>query len=423
MPLNISLKKYKTILENIIALFSIRGLEYLLALVTLPYLVRVLGPEKYGAIAFAQSFVQYFSLITDYGFNLTGPKNIASAKNEHERGQLFIAIICAKFILAVFCTGIFFLLISSLSIFKKDFYLYIGAYLAVIGNIVFPVWFFQGIQKMKYITFANISARMITVIGIFMLVKTSEDYIITVILQSITSVIAGIFSFYILFFMHRYVFITPTWQMIWHVFVEGWQIFISTIAINIYTVSNTFFLGLLTDNVIVGYFTSANKIIESIKGLMGPISQSIYPYISSMVKNSRTEAILFLRKCMLVLCGGNLLLSIGLFVFADEIVFFLLGQSYASSIYMIRIMAFLPFIISLSNIFGIQTMIPFGWQNLFSKIVILSAILNTCLVFPLIYFFSGEGVALTMVITECFVTFATWYLLKKQGINYVKWHC
>ena len=113
---------------------------------------------------------------------------------------------------------------------------------------------------------------------------------------------------------------------------------------------------------------------------------------------------------------GNFCLSLVLMFFAELIVRILLGSGYEDSIVMLRIMAFLPFIIALSNVFGIQTMLPFGMQSTFSKIIMCAAVLNTVIVLPAIYFYQGIGVCCSIVVTEVFVTCSMWFVLAKKGI-------
>lgn len=124
----------------------------------------------------------------------------------------------------------------------------------------------------------------------------------------------------------------------------------------------------------------------------------------------------FLRKVVVVFGGGTFALSLFIILFADWIVRILLGNVYEQSILLLRIMAFLPFLIALSNVFGIQTMLTFGMQRDFSRIIMIAAVFNTCLVLPMIYFFEGLGVCISITLTECFVTVAMWYILRKNHI-------
>ncbi|WP_278546860.1 flippase [Megamonas funiformis] len=413
-------KKYNKLAENIISLFIIKGLEYILALITFPYLVRILQVENFGAVVFTQGIIQYFVLFTDYGFNLLGPKEIAQHDNTEERGKIFASIFGAKLILLLVSTIIFICMIIGIKYFKNiDIALYSVVYIMVVGNVIFPIWFFQGIQRMRYITIVNIIGRIFSVACIFYYVRDPSDYILAGFFQAIVPIIAGFCSWIILWKSYREVFILPKYQDIKLVFIDAWEIFTSTIAINLYTASNIVFLGILTNNTVVGYFSGAQKIISSINGLISPITQAIYPYVSKLANNSKIDTLNFLRKVILVLGGGNLIGSILIFIFAEWIVDLLLGDGYEQSILLLRILSFLPFIISLSNIFGIQTMLVFGMKKQFNKILLSSAVINTIIVLPMIYFYQAIGVSISMIITEIFVTVTMYIILKKNNINLI----
>lgn len=411
----------KRLIENIISLFTIKGLEYILAFITFPYLVRVLQVENFGAVVFVQGIIQYFVLFTDYGFNLLGPKEIAQHDSIKERGKIFASIFCAKLILLLISTIVFIcMLIGAKYINNIDIILYSVVYLMVIGNVIFPIWFFQGIQQMRYITIVNIIGRFLSVACIFYFVKAPSDYILAGLFQAIVPLIAGICSWIILWKKYREVFILPKFKNVKQVFIDAWEIFTSTIAINLYTASNIVFLGLLTNNTIVGYFSGAQKIIQNINQLISPVIQAIYPYVSKTASNSKNDALKFLRKIVLILGGGNFIGSILIFIFAEWIVDILLGAGYEQSVLLLRILAFLPFIISLSNIFGIQTMLVFGMKKQFNKVLLSAAIVNTVIVLPMIYFYQAIGVSVSMTITETFVTLSMYYILRKNNIDLIR---
>ncbi|STY72093.1 Putative O-antigen transporter [Megamonas hypermegale] len=414
------LKKYKRLIENIMSLFMIKGLQYILAFITFPYLVRVLQVENFGSVVFVQGILQYFILFTDYGFNLLGPKEIAQNDNKKERGKIFASIFAAKLILLFISTILFVCILVIISyINNEDILLYIVTYLMVIGNVILPVWFFQGIQQMRYITIVNIIGRLFSVVCIFYYVRIPEDYVLAGFFQAIVPLIAGLCSWIILWKNYKEIFILPKYRDIKQVFIDAWEIFTSTVAINLYTASNLVFLGLLTNNIVVGYFSGAQKIIQNINSLISPITQAIYPYISKITNNSKSDALKFLKKMVWILGGGNFIVSILIFIFAEWIVDLLLGDGYEQSVLLLRILSFLPFIISLSNIFGIQTMLVFGMKKQFNKILLSAAVINTIIVLPMIYFYQAIGVSISMTITEMFVTLTMYIVLRKNNIHLI----
>ena len=151
--------------RNMLSLFTLQGAAYLLPLIAIPYLVRVLGPTAYGRIAFAQAFVQYFVLLTDYGFNLSATRSIALTKGDRRAlSRIFSSVIAAKLCLA----AVGWCVLELACLFSPDLArhhaLFVVCYLAVLGNALFPVWLFQGIERMGYITAFSIAARSVTVL-------------------------------------------------------------------------------------------------------------------------------------------------------------------------------------------------------------------------------------------------------------------
>lgn len=397
------------------SLFTLKGAEYIISFITLPYLLRVLGPEKFGAIAFAQTIINYGNLLVDYGFNLTAPRDIAKCEKS-DIPKNFAAFYGAKIVLLVpilvIGTSLIFLFRDSL-----DLILMLCVLPALLGNVIFPIWYFQGIQEMRFITIFNLIARTASVVAIFVFVQEQSDYCVAAFLQSITPVIAGIISLWVLCRKTPEIFSLPSWQDIKDKFKEGWDIFISTVFISLYTNSNVFILGIMTNDTIVGYYSAANKLIMAVNGLMGPISSAIFPHISALFKESKEKAIIFLRKTVRYIGGLSLAASLGTFVLAEPIVHIIMGGSYEESILILRILSFFPFVIAMSNIFGVQTMVTFGMQNIFSRILMFSALLNFLLIFPLIYIWQGIGLSITVMIVESFVTITMYVILRKKGIR------
>ncbi len=401
--------------QNIFSLFTLKGAEYVISFITLPYLLRALGPEKYGAMAFAQVLVNYGVLLVDYGFNLTAPRDIAKAEDE-ELPRQFSAIMGAKLVLLLPIILIGGALLAAFSD-EVDVLLVLCFLPMLLGNVLFPIWYFQGIQQMKFITIFNLVARSVSVAGIFFLVHESQDYRLAAFLQSFTPLLAGVLALGIIHRQWPEILCMPSWSDIVSKLREGWDIFISTLFINLYTNSNVFFLGLLCSDTVVGYYAAANKLIEAVKGLLAPVSNAVFPHVSQLVKESQDTAVVFLQKMVKLIGGGSLVISLVVFVFAEPIVDIIMGTGYEESVLLLRIISFLPFIIGLSNIFGIQTMVAFGMQHTFSRILMASAVLNFVLVFPMIYLLQAVGLAITVVIVEMFVTVVMYFVLKRHKIG------
>jgi PST family polysaccharide transporter len=176
---------------------------------------------------------------------------------------------------------------------------------------------------------------------------------------------------------------------------------------------------LFTNNAIVGYFAAAEKIVKAVQGLLGPVSQTIYPYISKLMNESVELGIKFIRKATFIIGGISFGLSLILFIFADSVINILLGPKYYDSVVVLKILAFLPFIIALSNILGIQTMLTLNYKKEFSSILILASIINIISALIMVPILKHIGISLSVLLSEIFVTISMIHFLNKKGIKII----
>ena len=406
------------LLSNMASLFTLQGANYALPLVTLPYLVRVLGPEKFGLIAFAQAFIQYFVVATDYGFNLSATRDVAVHRDDPQKlGEIIGAVMTIKIALAMVGALVLACLVLLIPTFRQHWPLYSVVYLTVIGATFFPTWLFQGLERMRDITWMNVSARLVTTACIFIFIQGPKDFVIAGAIQSIPVALAAIPAWAVLRRSHRIGLRLPRAAVLYAQLKDGWHVFLSTAAINVYTSSNTFVLGLIAGPVAVGYFSAANKLVQAVQGLLTPITQTLYPHISALAARSRAEALDFIRKVLKWIAPASFALSGLVWSAAGPLVGLILGDRYTPAVSVLAWLAFLPFIIALSNVFGIQTMLTFGMNRIFSRILIASAGLNLVLIFPLAWRFGANGAAMSMLCTETFVTASMAWMLHRRGIN------
>jgi PST family polysaccharide transporter len=411
-------KDYRRILDNILSLFSLQGLNYILPLITFPYLTRVLGPDKYGLVAFALAFIGYFQILTDYGFNMSATREISIHREDDEKvSRIYSSVMTTKALLMILSFLVMTVIVFSFDKFRSDWLLYYFSFLLVVGNLLLPTWFFQGMEKMRYISILNIGISLIYTAAIFIFVRGSSDYLYVPLLSALGTIIIGVYSLRLVKRQFGVSFKRPSLPDVKYQLEEGWHVFISTVAISLYTISGTFILGFFASNTIVGYFSVAYRIINIATGLLSPISQSIYPYISSLAVKSREEALIFIKKSTAMVGVLSFLVSLLIFILAGPILFLLAGAQYSQSVLLVQIMAFLPFIIALSNMFGVQTMLTFNYKQAFSRIIIIGSAINIILTLILAPFYQAVGISVALVVTEIYVTLAMYLYLRGRGIN------
>ncbi|MCH7723975.1 MAG: flippase [Bacteroidetes bacterium] len=411
------LKLNRILIQNFTSLSILQIANYLFPLIVLPYVVRILGPAKYGLINFAAAFIAYFSLMCDYGFSLSGTKEISIIRDDKEKlSRTFSTIITIKLLLSVVSFLLFILIVYFIPFFKNNWEVYVLSYGFVIGGVLFPGWFYQGIERMKYITIIQVFVRSIATVLIFMLVNEENDYLLLVLLNSSAQILIGVAGLIVAGIKFKIKFRLPSFEEIKSQLKSGWNIFQSMIAINVYTTSNTFILGLFVSETIVGYYAAADKIRMAFQGVQSVLAQTVFPHVNSLVKESYEKFILFIKRFLKLEVTIGFSVSLLLFIFSPQLVELLLGEKFVTSGELLRIISALPLLISLSNIFGIQIMLPLGYDRAFNRIISSAALLHILLLIVIVPAYFAIGTSIAVVITESVVTLLTFLFVMRKKI-------
>jgi len=409
----ISFKEKGRLIKSFFSLLSLNLISGILSLITLPYLVRVLGPEKFGLVIFAQVFIQYFITFIEYGFNLSAAKEVSVYREKREKlSEILSSVVVIKFFLSLICFLILLLILIFFPKFKKDALLYFLSFGMVITNIILPFWFFVGIEKMKYLPFLNLIAKLIFIFGMLLLIKEKSDYLFVPVLNFLGYLTSGVVGLTILFKKFKIHFTLPSVKTIKHHLKMGGYVFSSVIGKNIKKASTIFILGLFTTPKVVGYYGVVEKIIMGINRFISIFFQTTYPFLTKLITLSKKRALIFLKKFTIVIGIITFLTSLFLFVFAKQIILIFFGPQYQSSILILRILAFLPLVGTLGNIFISHGLTAFGFQKILPKFMIPLSIFHLFLLILLVPYWSLIGASTSLLITELLIfLFAIKYFL------------
>ncbi|MGB9728247.1 MAG: oligosaccharide flippase family protein, partial [Nitrososphaeria archaeon] len=193
-------------------------------------------------------------------------------------------------------------------------------------------------------------------------------------------------------------------------------IFISTVAISLYTTSNTFILGLFMNNTIVGYYSAAEKLVGAVQRLWAPVSQTIYPYFSKLYNQDQGKAKQLLVRVLGITAMITFLISTLGCLSAPFFVSLVLGKEYLPSVSVFQILVFVVFAVGINGILGIQGLVSFGYGNKFSQVVIIAGIIHLTLLFILIPKLDYLGPAIATIISESFICVIEFVILKRLRI-------
>lgn len=407
----------KVVLRNTAFLSVLQVITYILPLIIIPYLFRALGPDKFGLIAFAQAFVQCFIILTDYGFSISATKEISLCRNEHGKiCKAFSLVMTVKIFLVAISLVILSIILYFVPKFRADWLVYVFSFGTVVGTTIFPVWFFQGTEKMDYITNLNIIGGVILAPLIFIFVKTPDDYLKVPLINSSVVMITGLLGQYMLFSRFRVSFKFQGYRRFKEQLKSGWDVFISIAAINVYTSMRVFILGLLTNNSITGLYSIAERIANACQTFpLSSFSQAIFPRLSKIFHRNNLKAFEMMRRIQKITTFASLLILPMIIIFAEPIVKIACGETYIETIISLQLLIFSVFFIA-ANAFRIQFLLVCGRTDTYSRIHVTAAIIGLPLIFLLINSFSYAGAAAATVAIEAGIFLATYYNIRKLNI-------
>lgn len=405
------------IFSNFVALSFLQFANLVLPLVSLPYLVKVLGAEKFGLLMFAQSLITYFNLLTDYGFNFTATREISLHKNDNKQiSNIFSSVIIVKFFLLILSFLILTLIIYSLDYFYADKEVYYLTFGVVIGQMIFPVWLFQGLEEMKYITYINVFTKAIFTIAIFVFIESPNDYILFPLLNSLGFIISGILGMIIATKYFKIKFTFPTYKLVQSQFISSGHMFVSTFSMSLYTTSNIFVLGLFTSNIVVGYYAAIEKLITAIRSMYAPFNQAIFPYFMRIFKEDRIKSYNVLQKISVIGFVVLTIISTLMFFLSDFIVELYFGSYHIIPSIILKILCFVPVFTFLGSLFLINAMSGLKLDRKRSKIVFLISILYFSCLPIIIYNYSYEGLSFLYLFVEIIIALISINIVKNELI-------
>jgi len=407
-------RERKVVMKNVALLSTLQIITYTLPILIVPYLFRVLGPDKFGLIAFAQSFVQYFIILTDYGFSISATKEISLCRHEHSKVcRAFSSVMLVKISLAFLSLIVLSILVYCIPKFRNDWMVYILSFGMVLGSTFFPVWFFQGTEKMKYITNLNILGSVIYSILIFSFVRGQQDFLMVPLINSSVFLITGLLGQYIVFKTFRVSFKFPGYHTVRQQLKAGWDIFISIAAINAYTTTRVFILGLLTNNNVTGFYSIAEKIANACQTFpLDAFSQSLFPRLSKIFQRNKAKAFNIMRRVQLITILISLICLPIVAIFADIIVRLVCGKVYPEAVLSLRLLLIAVFFVA-SNAFRVQFLLVCGKTHIYSRIHVMMAMVGLPLIVLLTQSFSYIGAAAATLSIEAGIFTVTYFTVRK----------
>lgn len=398
--MNDSVISPKSLKLNFIFNMSRTVLNFLIPLVTFPYVSRILGPEGLGKVEFSNSIVSYFVLFTALGIPTYGMREIARVRDDEKlRSKTVWELTCILAFTVVFGYALYFTLVHFVpQINEQKILFYIVAPTIFLSDFSFE-WFYQGIENQTYITIRYICIKVMQVILIFLLIKTPLHFYryaaIAVGLNSVSTV-------FNIFHLRKFICKVSLKDIeIGKHLKSIFIIFASVVAVNIYLHLDSTMIGFICGDKYVGLYSAANKVVRIIISLVTAMSAVIIPRLENCLKKGNEENY---EKYLNLSLHYILILSIpcciGLCFLSSNLIVIFAGKKYSDSAVTMKILSLIIFIVPLAYFSGLQILYPHRKECQYTFSVSIASILNLFSNFLLIPRFMQNGAAVGTVIAE-----------------------
>lgn len=307
--------------KNVMALGILQIANYFIPLLAWPLIAKILGVEQFGLLMILFTICAMANVLTDFGFNLSATHVIAQNFNNKEKiGQLLGNIFFIKMVFAC-VAGV---VTSTYVLFTSNYlnlWTIVFLNLIIFSQVFHCVWFFQGIEKMKYITQVNIIAKIIYVGLLFILLPFFQNINLVLICFFICQLCISIL-FLVSIYKEDYYILNPQRTMLWNEIKYSFSFFISRVAVSVYTLVNIMIVGNFSGNVMAGLYGSAEKVYVAGSSIAGIVSQALYPYVT------KTNNLKLLVTVTIGLAIPVFLGSYVLSIFSEEIMILFFGKDF-----------------------------------------------------------------------------------------------
>ncbi|MBN1040018.1 flippase [Clostridium botulinum] len=399
----------KSIAKNFLYNLLLQIVTLCMPLITVPYVSRILGKEGIGVYSYTLSIAQYFVILGTLGISMYGNRQIAYVRDDKEKmSNTFWSITVLKIITTVIALIVYILIFG----FNKKYgHIYLIQSLNIIAAMIDISWLYMGLEDFKKTVTRNLIVKIICVSCIFIFIKSYDDLYKYVILNALMILLGNLVMWaYIPKVVSK---INITFKDIKSHIFPALQLFIPQIAIQIYAVLDKTMLGTLANTGEVGLYEQSQKIVKLVLGLVTSLGVVMLPRMSNTFANGDTEKMNnYLNKSLNGVAYVSIPMAVGLAGISQEFVPWFFGKDFGDVSYLMIILTPILFFIAISNVLGIQYLLPTNRTKEFTLSVTAGAIINVILNFILIPKYKAIGSCISTVVAELSVTFIQYVCLK-----------
>lgn len=384
----------------------------LFPLITFPYVTRVLLPDGIGLVNFADAFSRYFVMFAALGIPIYGVREIARVASDKKLlDKEFSEIFLIHFISSCVLTLVYIFIVLIIPRFDDNRLIFLLSGASIFFSVFTAEWLYSGLEEFKFITLRSLLIKILSVFAIFIFVKTENDTLILVVIGTVMLVLTGFVN--MIFLLKKVNFDFKGLNLIRHI-KPLTLIFSSTIAVSVYILLDTVMLGFLTDERSVGLYTASIKLNKMSLSFVTALGVVLIPKISALLESRQNNSVQeIINKSLNYILFSSVPITFGIFILAPDLIKLLAGGKFSAATLSTRILSFLPIIIGLSNLFGMQILITLRKDREFLYAVLVGTVTNFTLNLILIPAYGVDGAAVSTIIAEIFVTLSCLYFARQ----------
>lgn len=394
-------KDGRTLVANFGYLSLLQVASYVFPLITMPYLARVIGAEGFGKIAFAAAIMVWFQTIADWGFCYTATRDVAKNRDDKEKvSEIFSNVLWARILLMFVSFVVLSVCVLIIPKLRENADVIMISFLMIPGHIMFPDWFFQAMERMKYITILNIVSKTLFTVAIFLFIKERQDYILQPLFTSLGFVISGIIAMYYILVKWKVRLRISSFKTVLRTIKSSTDVFINNLIPNLYNAFSIVLLGFIGGNVANGLYDAGVKFTNIVQQFLLILSRTFFPFLSRRIDKHSIYARLNI--------SSSILLAVALWLLAPVLVKIFYTNEFFYAIKVIRISSISLIFLAMGNVYGVNYLLLIDKEKQLRNITLVASLIGFVLSFPLIYKYQVIGAALVVTITRGVLGIVQW---------------
>lgn len=408
--------KQKSLKINVVMNMMLTMSSFIFPLITFPYVSRILLPEGTGKVSFAGSFISYFSMFAQLGIPTYGIRACAKVRDDRkELTRTVQELLIINLAMSAISYVVLFLAIAFIPRLQSEKTLYVIVSFTIILTSIGMEWLYKALEQYTYITIRSVLFKFIALVAMFLLIHEKSDYVVYGGISILASSASNILNF---INVHKYINLKPVggYDFKRHIKPIG-TFFAMSCATTIYTNLDTVMLGFMKTDVDVGYYNTAVKIKNILLSIVTSLGAVLLPRASYYVENGLMDEFKRItKKALSFVFLIALPLMLYFMFYAKESIYFLSGNAYENSIIPMQIIMPTLLCVGITNILGLQVLVPMGKEKMVLYSEILGAIVDMVINALLIPRFASAGAAIGTLVAE-FVVLTFQYIVLKDALT------